>query len=67
MGLARSTYYDTPTRVVDETALVEAMFRIACQLSLKVPQGCHRNLPTLVIGQPVVVEWPGPTAAQRRV
>jgi len=29
MGLARSTYYDTPTRVMDDTALVEAMFRIA--------------------------------------
>jgi putative transposase len=28
MGLARSTYYDQPTRAVDDTALVEAMFRI---------------------------------------
>jgi hypothetical protein len=28
MGLARSTYYDAPVRVVDDTALVQAMFRI---------------------------------------
>lgn len=28
MGLARSTYYDRPTRVVDDTALVAAMFKI---------------------------------------
>jgi hypothetical protein len=38
-----------------------------CQLSLKVPQGCHRNLPTPVIGPPVAVERPGPTATHRRV
>ncbi|KAB7783824.1 IS3 family transposase [Methylorubrum populi] len=25
MGLARSTYYDAPTRVADDTALVESM------------------------------------------
>ena len=29
MGLARSTYYDAPTRAADDTALVEAMRRSA--------------------------------------
>ena len=28
MGLARSTYYDQPKRVVDDTAIVEAMFGV---------------------------------------
>jgi putative transposase len=28
MGLARSTFYDAPTRAVDDTALVEAMAAI---------------------------------------
>jgi hypothetical protein len=28
MGLARSTYYDAPTRGADDTALVEAMAAI---------------------------------------
>ena len=28
MGLARSTYYDAPTRAADDTALVEAMAAI---------------------------------------
>lgn len=28
MGLARSTYYDQPARAADDTALVEALFRI---------------------------------------
>jgi hypothetical protein len=32
MGLARSTYYDQPTRAVGDTALVEAMFRITDEL-----------------------------------
>jgi putative transposase len=28
MGIARSTFYDAPTMVVDDTALVEAMHAI---------------------------------------
>jgi predicted nucleotidyltransferase len=28
MGLARSTYYDAPTRAADDTALIEAMAAI---------------------------------------
>jgi hypothetical protein len=32
MGFARSTYYDQPARAVDETALVEAMFRISDEI-----------------------------------